>query len=422
MTAVLIALEEPRATALAQELELEGIQVVAVTAPTASLAPLLADAEALILPAHRDVLTTDLVSACDRAGVRLLPLGDAASRLLSRFGLGTALPADAAGWQVAAALLAHPPTATVATTPHRLTAVWGPHGSPGRSTIAIQLAVELSRLGRRTALIDADTVAPSVSLLLALGDDSPGIASACRRAELGALDARELARLCTAVETSGGGIDVLPGINRPSRWPELSAERLPLALAACREWAEEAVVDVGAAFDADEEATYDVLGPRRHAATTSALREADAIIAVASADPLGISRFVRDHAELRRLTAPTPVTVVVNGLRQGPLGLDARAQIRRTLDRFAGITDVVFLPFDQRGADAALLHARPIGDVAPRSSLVAGVRRLAATMAPTAPLSPDDSSTGSSRVARLLRPVRAALAGSRRAGGPASAS
>src|SRR5690606_22332876 len=124
----------------------------------------------------------------------------------------------------------------------RIVAVWGPHGAPGRSTIAIQLALELARTGRRCALIDADTVAPSLALLLGLGDDAPGIAAACRRAELGGLDAAELSRVAVAVETSAGTVDVLAGLNRPSRWPELSADRLSTTLGVCREWAEETVI------------------------------------------------------------------------------------------------------------------------------------------------------------------------------------
>ncbi|MCB8044802.1 P-loop NTPase [Microbacterium oxydans] len=212
------------------------------------------------------------------------------------------------GWEIAAALLAEtdtppPPEAQL---PPRIVAVWGPHGAPGRSTLSIQLAVELSRTGRRTALVDADTVAPSLAMLLGLGDDAPGIAAACRRAERGALDPAELTRLATTVTTSAGEIEVLPGINRPSRWPELSSARLVAALGTCRGWIDETVVDVAGAFDADDEVTYDLAGPRRHAATTAALQEADLIVAIASADPLGISRFIRDHAELRRLTSPRP--------------------------------------------------------------------------------------------------------------------
>lgn len=416
MTSVLIALPAPRAAALAEELELEGIRVVAVVSPEALL-PLHAGIDAAIVPATRSVLTPDLIAACDRAGVRIIPVGDDDTRLLGRYGLAAALPSEATGWEVAGSLASDLPNPAGRTPsdPKRVTVVWGPSGAPGRSTIAIQLAVELARTGRRTALVDADTVAPSLALLLGLSDDAPGIAAACRRAELGALDSAELTRLATALETSAGEIDVLGGINRPSRWPELSERRLQAALRACRGWAEETVVDVASAFDADDEATYDLAGPRRHAATVAALREADTVVAIASADPLGISRFVREHAELRRLTGPTPITVVVNRVRPGPLGIDSRGQIRRTLERFAGISDVTFLPFDQRAADAALLHARPMADLTPRSALVAGVRRLAAghaTPASTAAAAPTaaataGSSRGSSRGVRRLLPARA---------------
>ncbi|WP_270409545.1 AAA family ATPase [Microbacterium maritypicum] len=405
MTGVVVAIPQPRAGELAAELALEGIDVVAILSPTAVI-EVPPGAEAIIVPATRAVLSAELISACDRAGVRILALGGADSRLLGRLGLSEALRPEAAGWEIAAALASETDTVPrpQSVLPHRVIAVWGPHGAPGRSTLAIQLAVELSRRERRTALVDTDTVAPALALLLGLSDDAPGVAAACRRAERGALDSAELTRLATTVATGGGDIEVLPGINRPSRWPELSSTRLRATLGACREWSEETVVDVAAAFDADEEVTYDLAGPRRHAATTASLNEADLIIAVASADPLGISRFVREHAELRRLTAPTPVVVVVNQVRPGPLGIDARGQVRRTLERFAGITDVVFLPFDQRAADAALLHARPMTDVAPRSPFLAAVRRLASTLFPAdAASATADSSRGSSPVVRRLR-------------------
>ncbi|KJQ55866.1 AAA family ATPase [Microbacterium sp. SA39] len=416
MTSVILALPQPRASELAAELEAEGIRVEAIVAPSGPIR-LLPNIEAILVPATRAVLTGDLIASCDRAGVRVLALGDTETRLLGRLGLAAALPADAAGWEVAAALASdsRAPAGSRPLSPHRVIAVWGPHGAPGRSTIAIQLAVALSHAGRCTALVDADSVAPSLALLLGLGDDSPGLAAACRRAELGGLDGAELTRLATTVSTSAGDIEVLPGLNRPTRWPELSAVRVRHTLRACREWIDETVVDVGAAFDADDEISSDLSGPRRHAATSATLQEADAIVAVASADPVGISRFLRDHAELRRLSSPTPVTVVVNQVRPGPLGIDARGQVRRTLERFAGITDVTFVPFDQRAADAALLHARPMADVTPRSALVAAVRRLAASLMPEEEQKEQaataGSSRGSSRVSRRLRSALAARGG-----------
>lgn len=416
MTAVVVAVEEPRAAALAQDLERIGHTVIGVVRPVDLSRSLLSAADALVLPATRAALTGDLVAACDESGVRIVTLGTGDSRLLGRYGLPEALPEDADAWQVAAALSAEAPRTVepAPNAPHRIVAVWGPHGAPGRSTLAIQLALELSRSASRCALIDADTVAPSLALLLGLGDDAPGIAAACRRAGLGGLDAAELDRISVSMETSAGTVEVLAGLNRPSRWPELSAERLSAALAVCREWAESTVVDVSAAFESYEEVSDDLAGPRRHAATTTALREADVIVAVIAADPLSISRFLRDHAELRGLVGPTArIVVVANQVRPGPLGIDARGQIRRALERFAGITEVAFLPFDQRAADAALLHARPMADVTPRSALVAAVRRLAEHIDPPARRAgvTADSSTGSSRAFRWPRRARAVPAG-----------
>ncbi|WP_417508345.1 AAA family ATPase [Microbacterium sp.] len=417
MTSALIALPEPRASEIAADLERTGIEVVGIATPGEVPSALLTRADAIILPATRAALSGDLIAACDMAGVRIVTLGAAETRLLSRHGLPEALPDDSDAWQIADALSedAPAPTASAPASQRRIIAVWGSHGSPGRSTVAIQLATELSRTAHQCALIDADTVAPSLALLLGLGDDAPGLAAACRRAEFGGLDAAELGRLASAVETASGGLNVFAGINRPSRWPEISADRMKTTLGVCRDWADVTVVDVAASFDSYEEVSDDLLGPRRHASTTAVLREADVIVAVTAADPLSISRFLRDHAELRNLVGPLPrIAVVANKVRPGPLGIDARGQIRRSLERFAGITDVTFLPFDQRAADAALLHGRTMADVTPRSALVTAVRRLAERLdpapAPVLTRATADSSRGSSRAARWLRRGRAAPA------------
>jgi MinD-like ATPase involved in chromosome partitioning or flagellar assembly len=410
VTGVVLALPAERAETLAGELELAGVAVIA-RMPPAQAARLVAhaeelrDAEALLIPAERAWLSPALRGACDRAGVRILPLGDgpAAARLAHRHGLRAPLPSSASGWQVADALhdgdpdgdeaRGKPPTA--AASPHRLIAVWGPHGAPGRSTVAVQLAALLAAPDRGVALVDADTHAPALALMLGLTDDGPGIAAACRRAELGLLDGAELSRLSRPAECSGGTVDVLVGINRPSRWPELSAARLHAALEACRDWSAVTLVDVAASLEADEEISSDLDGPRRNAATLTALRSAERIVAVAAADPLGIARFVRGYAELRAEVGDVPVTVAVNKVRPGPLGIDARGQIRRALDRFSGIRDVQFLPYDRRALDAAALHARPVPEVAGRSAFTAAVRSLAAA------LLRDEHSPGTRRERRL---------------------
>jgi len=398
---VVVALPPAQSALIAADLELEGVDVSIVDPADIAGMPL-EEVDAILLEPTRAQLTAQLVRACDRAGVRLIAIGAGDSRIAARFGLAYPLPADAPAHRVLAAVSESDPAAE-GTLPRRsrVIAVWGPHGAPGRTTLALQLAVELARSGRRTALVDADSVAPSLALQLGLGDESPGLAAACRRAELGSLDAAELSRLSTPVETSGGTLEVLAGLNRPTRWPELTARRVHGTLSVCGDWVDETVVDIAAELDADED-PLDPGAPSRHAATAATLLEADAVVAVLSADPLGVSRFLRGHAELRHLIGDTPLTVVANRVRPGPLGIDARGQVRRTLERFAGIDDVAFVPYDQRGADAAALHARPIADVAPRSHLVAAMRRVAAGLGARAEVTAD-SSRGSSRAARRLR-------------------
>lgn len=394
---LLIAVDEPHGTDLARGLEAEGLDVVAAV-PAAALiraaddaeqgsvdvAGALADADAVVLEVRRATLDAAVVAACDRRAVRIVPLSAAPAddRIAESFGLEQSLPLEIDAWRLAEHLAAPPGRArqveragrVAAAGRPRVIAVWGPAGAPGRTTVAIELAVELARGGRHVGLVDADSHAPSIALALGLADEAPGFAAACRQAERGGLDSRELTRISAPAGTTG--VDVLTGLNRPSRWPELSAARVSAALAACRSWADYTVVDVAASLESDEEIVSDLEGPRRNAATLAALRSADLVVAVAAADPLGVSRFLRAHSELLATIGATPVAVLANRLRPGALGIDARGQVRRTLDRFGGIADVWFVPTDPRAADAALLSARPIAQVAPRSSITLALRRF----------------------------------------------
>ncbi len=381
-----VALDGPRAQELAEELRDEGVEVRAVvgaaepaaaivdamsTPEAAELLAELARAQLLVVPGRPATLTAELVSACDRIGVRIAPLCSRGSERRLAAGCGLiAHDRDATAAELIAA-----PSARVAApaSDGRVIAVWGPHGAPGRTTIALGLACELAREGRRVGLVDADTHAPALALATGLADEGPGFAAACRQAERGTLTTAELTRIALAL----GDVDVLTGINRPARWTELGHERVRAALVACRPWADDTVVDIAAALERDEEIVSDLDGPRRNAATHAALAEADLVVAVVAADPVGVSRFVRAYPDLRAAAGAVPVRVVVNKLRPGPLGIDARGQVRRTLERYAGVGDVWFVPWDGKAADAALLAARSVSQVSPRSALATAVRRFA---------------------------------------------
>src|SRR5690606_1727249 len=131
--------------------------------------------------------------------------------------------------------------------------------------------------GRSVAVADADTHAASIAPALGLLDEAPGFAAACRLATAGGLTTAELDRVAVPHRA---GFRVLTGIGRPSRWPELSAERVVGVLGVVRDWVEETVVDVAAPLEQDEELSSDIAAPRRNAATIQALEAADVVVAV----------------------------------------------------------------------------------------------------------------------------------------------
>ena len=270
-------------------------------------------------------------------------------------------------------------------------AVWGPDGAPGRTSLAIALAAELAeestaRGGGIVALADADTHAAAIAPALGLLDEAPGFAAACRLAGTGALDRAQFARIAQPHRAGRSSIHVLTGLGRASRWPELTAERVAGVLAAARDWADVTVVDVAASFEHDEELMTDLNAPRRNAATIEVLRSADRVVAIGAADAIGLSRFLRAHAELAELVDPDRIVTVINKLRSSAIGLNPAAQVRQTLARFGGIEAPILVPWDPAAFDAALLSGRTLLDAAPKAAARVAIRELAAQLRVTAVL------------------------------------
>ena len=355
-----------------------------------------AGAELAVVSASPQYLTARVVAACDAHGVRLLAIAGSAAerRFAASVGVVDALDGPFA-WSSPPAV----PDVEVDEETHlrpvrlsdperghssrgRVIAVWGPDGAPGRTSIAIALAAELAEAGATVALADADTRAAAIAPALGLLDEAPGFAAACRLAGGGSLDRAQFERIAQGHRVGRSEIQVLTGIGRASRWPELTAERVAGMLNAARDWVEITVVDVASSFERDEELMSDLHAPRRNAATIEVLRSAERIIAVGSADPVGLSRFLRAHAELAEMVEPDRITTVINKVRPGAIGLNPASQVRQTLARFGGIDDPVLVPWDLAAFDAALLGGRTLLEVAPRSAARAAIRELAAQLGP----------------------------------------
>lgn len=266
----------------------------------------------------------------------------------------------------------------------KIIVVWGPAGAPGRTTVAVNLATELSHRGS-AMLVDADTYGGAVAQALGLLDEAPGIAALARASLHGSLTDDTVHRHALTV---GANLRVLTGITRAERWTELSAAALEPVWELLRAHAEYVVVDVGFNLERDEELQYDTRAPQRNGATLSALDAADVVVAVGSAEPLSMQRLVHGLAALDSVApaSTTPRLVAVNRVRSAVAGARPREAVADALIRYSGVEQVWTVPFDAKGCDAATLAGQSLSERAPGSPARKAIAGLAQAVAASAPV------------------------------------
>lgn len=372
-----------------------GLARAAIIAPgaaelTASLVDRLRFAGAAVVALTDGAPGPDPVDGVEYVGatVEAAVLADAVTRAVGRFGDGSAGPKGSLAYadplyQPAAAPPS--PAALHAEAPAdegpgdgRIVAVWGPSGSPGRTTVAINMAAELAASGTSVLLVDADTYGASIGASLGLLDESAGLAQACRIADQGGFTGSALERIAVSVAIKGARLRVLTGITRPDRWPELRPAALGQVLDAARSLVDVTVVDCGFCLEADEELSFDTLAPRRNGAALRCLEVADSVIAVGGADTVGVPRMVKALAELADAVPTAAPRVVFNKVRAAAVGRAPEAQLREAWERFGPTTGIAaFLPVDHAAADQALLAGTALLETAPASALRIAIADLA---------------------------------------------
>ena len=337
--------------------------------------------DGIVVSATRRHLTLDVLAEADDAGIRMVAVAadDAERRYALSLGLFEVVDARAS-WNDIEALLrggvAVPRAPSSEGEAGTVIAVWGPAGAPGRTTVAIQLAAELAFRGRTVALVDADTYGGTIAPSLGMLDEAPSFAAACRLARDDSLTLAELERVASRYTSPRSAFWVLSGIGRV----------VALARARCRSCDDRArapaatgstivVVDTGFNLETDEEISSDMFAPRRNAATLAALRQADRVVAVGSADPIGLSRFLRAHVDLLEQVETAEISVVINRLRASSVGSNAQGQVRQTLrslrrDRRRRVPTARYGAASMRRC----WRERPLLDAAPRSPVRTGYR------------------------------------------------
>lgn len=238
-------------------------------------------------------------------------------------------------------------------------------GSPGKSTIALSIASELTDSGKRVFLLDADTYAPCLDVLLGLNDHPAGLAAACRLVGQERFDHDQLARLSTQLTLGGGNLTVMTGLSSESRWPEVSAEKLDDLLMVASAEFDFIILDVASPISAGLGSLSSSVD--RNAVTRWALGYSDLVISICGSDPISIARYLAAMAQMSELKPKGQVLTLVNRLRTSVLGSSAKQQIVETLATLGQITVNGFIPDDPAAADLGIRDCLPIS-VGKRSS------------------------------------------------------
>jgi MinD-like ATPase involved in chromosome partitioning or flagellar assembly len=238
----------------------------------------------------------------------------------------------------------------------RVVVVGGPAGA-GRTEISVHLAA-----GIADVLVDADDVAPSIAPRLGLSIE-PNLRTA--------IDAVEHGRgeLAGSLVPGPGTCSVLAGLPNANGWAHVRVgEVMRVIEDLASEPAAIVVVDSGGPIE-------DVGGsPRgRHAVARALLLEADVIIAVCPATPVGITRFLSWIVEVRRIAPFVPVVVAVN---RAPASRFRRGEIYEELTRSLPPFPIEFVADDRRVSEAAW-----DGRLARKGSFTRAVARLGAAVA-----------------------------------------
>jgi MinD-like ATPase involved in chromosome partitioning or flagellar assembly len=254
----------------------------------------------------------------------------------------------------------------------RLLAVWGPGGAPGRTTLAVALAAETASRGRSVLLVDADPYGGTVAQHLGVLDEVSGLLAAARLANAGGLDEQRLRSCARGV---GDGLSVLSGLPRADRWPEVRPAAFADLLGQARSLADVVVVDCGFSLErGPADGGLDGPGPSRNLMTLAAVLDADEVLVVGSADPVGLARLARGLVDLHEVVPDVRPRVVVNRCRP-TLGF-GEEEVRGMVAGFVNPSGVHFVPDDQAAADRALMAGRSLVETG-ESGLRKAVARLA---------------------------------------------
>ena len=217
----------------------------------------------------------------------------------------------------------------------------------------------------RTLLIDADIHHPSLAQLLALDQETSAIVAVARAINMGECDSEVVKRACVEI----AGFDLLPGLNAGHRWREIPRPVADRLWEMARDRWDYVVVDCAA----EAEPQGYGFEMERDGLTLSLLEDADDVLIVGRAGPVGLRRLVDHVARGTELGVHNPHVVVTRIGRHPMYTAAASTEVLAPYGilRFSTVRD------DREHMVDAECRGLTIQEVAPTSVVARDVAELA---------------------------------------------
>ncbi|NBW73059.1 MAG: hypothetical protein EBR26_01425 [Microbacteriaceae bacterium] len=271
-----------------------------------------------------------------------------------------------------------PPIVTTQGFPIPAVACFSGAGSPGRSTIAVNLASEFALAGQRVLLVDLDTLAPSISLQLGLTDTPAGLSALLRLVEQNRLSRTEFSRLTVRVDLGRNELIFIPGLSSAVRWPEVSMERVSGLLEAVKSQFDLVVFDLSQPVHTRSKLQHPSLAMEdRDALLAGVLEASSKIVFISGSDPIAAKRFIDAKGFLSDTASKAEQFVVVNRFRTAALGPSAKNELEQTYERLLSLRIDCFIPDEPENFDRSIRNGLPLALLKRSSPARAELRQLA---------------------------------------------
>ncbi len=222
-----------------------------------------------------------------------------------------------------------------------LVCVWGTNGSPGRSSVAINLSFSLANKNFPTLLVDLDAIVPSLAPALGLVSEVPGVSSLVHDALKGRLSQESIEKNVIEVNP---GLHVLTGISNPKRWPELRTEGLIQVLKLCSQMYANIICDLSAVLpESTDSSLNDVDIFRRFDHIPKVLEISSRNIFVLSATPLSLIRASEALEALHEINKSEPL-IILNKVNEINLGQKYESTVEAILGRWVNSGSIYRIP------------------------------------------------------------------------------